>query len=127
MPGVTDTVVGYTGGSTEWPTYQSIGDHSEALRITFDPERLSFDEILEAFFEQHAPMPLAFTGTQYRSAVFYHTEAQRLAAERVRAAVRPSVSKHAALIAAGSFYAAEDYHQRFIEKQSAAFGSQARV
>jgi len=118
---VTKTVVGYTGGSTEWPTYAAIGDHTEALRITYDPTLTSFEAMLRCFFSEHNPMPMAFTGCQYRSAIYYHTEEQMLIAERLRAEIRPSISKNAAIISAGTFYRAEEYHQSWVAKSTGGF------
>lgn len=117
---MTETVVGYTGGSIEWPTYKSIGDHTEALRVAFDPNLISVEQLLKVFWAEHQPMPMAFTGSQYRSAVYYHTEEQRLIAERLRAQIKPTLSKHTALQAAGDFYRGEEYHQKWIAKQSRA-------
>jgi peptide-methionine (S)-S-oxide reductase len=117
MPGVTATTVGYTGGSTEWPTYDAISDHTEALMVTFDPTLTNYEQMIRCFLNDHNPMPLAFTGCQYRSAIFYHTEEQRLIAERLRLEIRPSISKNAALFPAGRFYRAEEYHQSWIAKQ----------
>lgn len=118
MPGVVETVVGYCGGSTPNPSYKAISDYTEAIRVTFDPTVTTFEALLTRFLEDHQPMPMAFTGLQYRSAVYYHTEEQRLIAERLRAKIRPSLSKNAALLEAGDFYRAEDYHQHWIAKQS---------
>ena len=71
-----DTTVGYTGGTTADPTYQSMGDHTEALRVTFDPRVLPLDTILRTFWKEHTPMPKSF-GMQYRSAIFAHVSAHR--------------------------------------------------
>jgi len=119
LPGVKDTVVGYCGGtSPDNPTYKEIGDFTEALRVEFDPNVITFEELLRIFWEEHSPMPRAFTGTQYRSAIFCHTEEQRLVADRLRQELRPSISKHTDLESAGDFFRAEEYHQHFITKQS---------
>lgn len=120
-PGVLETVVGYTGGSTPFPTYQSIGDHTEALRITFDPRKLPIKTLICQFWKEHDPAPSYF-GRQYRSALFYHSDSQLEAAEDVRKlliADSPFASKveNTALEPAGPFYRAEEYHQRFLEKQ----------
>ena len=117
-----DTVVGYTGGTTPSPTYEKIGNHTEALRITFDSRILPMEKVLREFWNLHEPMPLSFTGTQYRSAVFVHGDAQRLVAEHVRQTLRgdspfASPSDLTAIEPAGDFYRAEDYHQRFLAKQ----------
>ena len=120
MPGVLDTVVGYTGGTTPDPTYDSIGDHTEALRVTFDPRLLPMEAILHSFWEQHTPMPLSFTGTQYRSAIFTHGQAQRHVVDHVKQTLADRYDDQLALTAvepAGPFYRAEGYHQRFLNKQ----------
>ena len=77
-------MVGYTGGTTPDPTYRSIGDHTEALRVTFDPQLVSFEQILLKFWEEHDPMPFTFTGSQYRSAVWHHTPTQEAVVNAVR-------------------------------------------
>lgn len=111
-----DTVVGYTGGTTESPTYQSIGDHTEALRVTFDQRTLPLEELLEAYWKGHTPMPMAFTGTQYRSAIFVHSQSQRAVAEHVRTTLSEASTykqgyELTALEKAGPFYRAEEYHR----------------
>mmetsp|Transcript_37888 Transcript_37888/g.64926 ORF Transcript_37888/g.64926 Transcript_37888/m.64926 type:complete len:135 (-) Transcript_37888:557-961(-) len=126
LPGVIDTVVGYTGGSTPYPTYAAISDHTEALRVTYDPSRVSFSDILVMFWDEHQPMPASMAGTQYRSAIFVHTERQLAEVEAVRAKLQgqspfaTSVDL-TAVEPASSFYRAEEYHQRFIAKQMGAW------
>ena len=127
--GVLGTVVGYCGGTTPSPTYESIGDWTEALRVTFDPQRLTLEEVLRMFWSEHQPMPLAFTGTQYRSAIFCHDDEQMAVAENVRSALRPDGTPFSspldltALERAGDFYRAEEYHQRWLAKQRGAFAT----
>jgi peptide methionine sulfoxide reductase msrA/msrB len=128
IPGVLATRVGYTGGKTPNPTYRDVsrGDtgHAEAIEVVFDPARLSYEELLRYFFRMHDPTTRNRqgndVGTQYRSAIFYHDEEQRRVAERVQAEVgrsgkwpRPIVTE---IVAAGEFYPAEDYHQKYLEK-----------
>ena len=115
-------MVGYTGGTTEWPTYESIGDHTEALRVTFDQRILPIEAVLQKFWMDHQPMPLSFTGTQYRSAIFYHGDSQKRVAEYVRSSLGgespfSNPSDLTLLAPAGPFYRAEEYHQRFLAKQ----------
>ena len=124
--GVLETVVGYTGGTTENPTYDNMGDHTEALRVTFDPRILPPELVLRLFWTGHTPLPLSFTGAQYRSALFYHTEHQRIFAEVVRKLMEregggllASQLELTALEPAGPFYRAEEYHQQFLRKQRA--------
>lgn len=128
-PGVLETDVGYVGGSVPNPTYQDVktgrSGHAEAVRVVFDPSKISFETLLEEwFFRMHDPTTLNRQGndigTQYRSAIFYTTAEQREAAFRVKTRVdtskkwsRPVVTE---VIAAGEFTLAEDYHQDYLEK-----------
>ena len=114
--------MGYSGGTTDSPTYERIGDYTEALRVTFDPRKITLDALLRMFWREHEPMPKSFTGTQYRSAIFYHGESQKHVAEYVRSELTgdtPFAKSHelTAIEPAGPFYRAEDYHQRFLAKQ----------
>ena len=124
MPGVIDTEVGYTGGNVANATYQNHDGHAEAVKITFDPNRISYEEILEFFFKLHDPTTLNRqgndVGTSYRSAIFVHDDAQRQAAERVKAKVdksgawkRPVVTE---IVDAKEFWTAEEYHQDYLKK-----------
>ena len=127
IPGVLETRVGYAGGKTKNPTYRDVsrGDtgHAETVEVVFDPSRISYDELLRYFFRMHDPTTANRqgndVGTQYRSAIFYHDEAQREAAERVKAEVersgkwkRPIVTE---IVPAGEFTEAEDYHQKYLQ------------
>jgi methionine-S-sulfoxide reductase len=129
VPGVIDTEVGYTGGWLENPRYEdthhSQSGHAEAVRITFDPSVLSFEELLEHwFFRLHDPTTLNRqgndVGTQYRSAIFPQTEEQRAIAERVIAHVEESGKWKRPITTsiepAGTWYDAEDYHQDYLRK-----------
>jgi len=124
MPGVVDTEVGYTGGNVANATYQNHEGHAEAIKITYDPARVSYDEILEYFFKLHDPTTLNRQGndigTSYRSAIFVHDDEQRQAAERVKAKVdksgawkRPVVTE---IVPAKEFWTAEAYHQDYLQK-----------
>jgi peptide methionine sulfoxide reductase msrA/msrB len=128
QPGVLDTRVGYTGGTTVNPAYAEVRTgatgHAEAIEITFDPARTSFAAILAFFFRIHDPTTANRQGndigSQYRSAIFIHTPEQREAAERVKAEVEASgfwpgkvVTE---VVPAGPFYPAEDYHQKYLVK-----------
>ncbi|HVF66222.1 MAG TPA: peptide-methionine (S)-S-oxide reductase MsrA [Pyrinomonadaceae bacterium] len=128
LRGVSRVVSGYAGGHVESPTYREVCDgttgHAEVVQITFDPSAVSYKELLEVFFTIHDPTTLnrqgGDVGTQYRSAVFYHTPEQRETAEQViaeMAAARvwdsPIVTEVAPL---DKFYPAEDYHQDYFEK-----------
>ncbi len=129
IPGVLDTEVGYTGGSTAKPTYEDVHTgrtgHAEAIRITFDPAKVSYEELLEKwFFRMHNPTTKNQQGndigTQYRSAIFVTSPAQREVAERVKKRVDASGKWRAPVVTeiveAGAFTQAEDYHQKYLEK-----------
>ncbi len=124
LPGVTDTEVGYTGGNVAHATYQNHEGHAEAIEITFDPAKTSYQEILEFFFTIHDPTTLNRqgndVGTSYRSAIFVHNDEQRQIAERVKAKVdksgawkRPVVTE---IVPAKEFWTAEAYHQDYLQK-----------
>jgi peptide-methionine (S)-S-oxide reductase len=114
MHGVKRTMVGYMGGKTSSPTYRAMGDHSEAIRIDFDPDAVSYETLLESFWGQHTPTHPGFS-RQYRSAVFTCGAEQEHAARavKVRLEAQRNVTLHTALEPAGSFYPAEDYHQKY--------------
>lgn len=128
LPGVLDTKVGYTGGATENPTYKDVKTgatgHAEAIRLSFDPAKISYREILEFFFRIHDPQTLNRQGndigTQYRSAIFYLTpEQQRIAEETVADFVEAGVFPNGVvteIAAAGPWYDAEGFHQDYLEK-----------
>ncbi len=125
LKGVTDVVSGYAGGDVPEPSYQAVctgrTGHAETIQITFDPERVSFRELLEVFFTIHDPTTLnrqgADVGTQYRSAIFYHNPEQKAVAEAVIQALtaeglwdHPIVTQ---VVPFSIFYPAEDYHQEY--------------
>lgn len=129
LPGVIDVTVGYLGGRTPNPTYHDVCSgqtgHAEAVQIRYDPARISYEALLDAFWAIHDPTTMnrqgPDVGSQYRSAVFYHSEAQRAAAEASKSRqevgrrfTRPIVTE---IVEATTFYPAEDYHQRYFEKQ----------
>jgi methionine-S-sulfoxide reductase len=128
IPGVEKTVVGYTGGALKLPTYEDVKKgttgHAEAVQITFDPSKLSYEALLKEFFRMHDPSTLNRqgndVGSQYRSAIFYHSPEQKLAAEKVKALVekngywkKPVVTS---ITEASAFFPAEDYHQDYLQK-----------
>jgi peptide methionine sulfoxide reductase msrA/msrB len=131
-PGVLSTVTGYTGGQTVDPTYEDVCSgrtgHAEAVRLTFDPAVISYEGLVRRFFEIHDPTQVNGQGpdhgAQYRSAIFYHDEKQRETAEKVMAELRVSGGYQKPLAtelsAAGPFYRAEDYHQKYFEKHGIA-------
>ncbi|MBV8370862.1 MAG: peptide-methionine (S)-S-oxide reductase MsrA [Candidatus Eremiobacteraeota bacterium] len=127
IPGVLDAEAGYTGGTTENPSYRDVCSdrtgHAEAVRVTFDADKVSYDTLLDAFWSLHDPTQVnrqgPDVGTQYRSAVFYNDETQRLAAEASKARAQAKFPRPIAtqIVPAQPFYRAEDYHQRYLEKQ----------
>lgn len=130
IPGVLDAVSGYTGGRTENPSYRQVcghgTGHAEAVQVTFDPQRVSYEQLLNAFWQIHDPTQLnrqgPDVGDQYRSAIFtYSPEQQRAAiASRDREQTkykRPIVTQ---IVEAPRFWPAEEYHQRYFEKNGGA-------
>ena len=111
--------MGYTSGSTPAPTYDALGDHTEALQIEFDETVVSYEALLEEFWDLHAPN----TGSrQYRSAVFYHDDEQRECARRVQERLRSGGKRYVrdtAIEAASEFFPAEAIHQKYREKLAA--------
>lgn len=108
------TRVGYAGGSTENPTYQRIGDHSETIEIEYDPAAISYEELLAAFWGGHSPSrPSA--SRQYASMIFYHSEEQRERAisARTAEAERLGTRLYTEIVPFERFYMAEDYHQKY--------------
>ena len=132
LNGVTATAVGYTGGGFEDPSYEDVctggTDHAEAVRVEFDPARISYQDLLELFWQVHDPTQLnrqgADVGTQYRSAIFFHDPEQEAAARASKAALdsaaRPGAPVATEITPAPRFWMAEDYHQRYLEKRGAA-------
>jgi peptide-methionine (S)-S-oxide reductase len=130
LPGVYSTSVGYAAGHTPNPTYEEVctglTGHNEVVRVIYDPQRISYDELLRAFWESHDPTQGMRqgndVGTQYRSGIYWHDEAQRAAAERSAAAYgeRLRQAGYAAIsteiLPAAEFYYAEDYHQQYLAK-----------
>jgi len=127
LRGVEKVVSGYTGGTVKNPAYQEVcagtTGHAEAVEVTFEPKTISYDDLLEIFFALHDPTTKdrqgADIGTQYRSAIFYHSDDQKRRAEamierlnRERIFPAPIVTE---VVPAAAFYPAEDYHQRYFE------------
>jgi len=127
IPGVLDVEVGYPGGRTANPTYRDVctdtTGHAEAVRVTFDADAVSYETLLDAFWTLHDPTQLnrqgPDVGTQYRSAILYADEAQRTAAEtsKDRAQTRFARPIMTQILPEAPFFRAEDYHQRYLEKQ----------
>jgi peptide-methionine (S)-S-oxide reductase len=132
VPGVLGTRAGYTGGSVPNPSYEQVcghrTGHAEAVEVDYDPARVSYDELLTVFWEEHDPTQLnrqgPDVGDQYRSAIFVHDDEQEAAAQASKARLaqsdrfrRPIVTQ---IAAAPTFYPAEDYHQQYLEKRGLA-------
>jgi peptide-methionine (S)-S-oxide reductase len=132
VEGVVDTRVGYTGGHVEQPSYRQVctgrTGHAEAVEVAFDPERVSYDRLLDVFWDVHDPTTLnrqgPDVGTQYRSAIFFHTPEQEEAAiaskqrlEAERRFRKPIVTE---ITPASTFWPAEDYHQQYLVKRGMA-------
>ncbi len=127
LDGVISAVSGYTGGQVKNPTYKEVctGEtgHAECLQITYDPAKISFDELLEVFWQTHDPTTLnrqgADVGTQYRSGIFYHNEMQKERAEKYKAELNKSGAFDNPVVTEITpftvFYPAEDYHQQYFE------------
>ncbi|MGA9779677.1 MAG: peptide-methionine (S)-S-oxide reductase MsrA [Limisphaerales bacterium] len=132
IPGVITTTVGYTGGTTPNPTYETVctgkTGHAEAVQVIFDPAKLSYEELLNRFFSVHDPTSPRHPGdgvkTQYRSAIFYHGEEQRRIAERVKEKISQSGKWTDPVVTeitpATEFYPAEAYHQDYLQRISGA-------
>ena len=132
IPGVEDAIVGYAGGKTENPTYKEVctdkTGHAEVVQVTFDPAKVSFEQLLQAFWSMHDPTQLnrqgPDVGTQYRTAIFFHSPEQAAVAKKSREALeasgklkRPIATE---ITPAGKFYRAEEYHQKYLQKRGAA-------
>jgi len=127
VPGVLRTISGYTGGKAENPTYNQVVSgstgHTEAVEITFDPSKVSYQKLLDVFWRNHDPLAkdrqCCDTGNQYRPAIFFHGEEQQKLAEETRKAVQAKFAPrvvHTEVAKAEKFYPAEDYHQDYYEK-----------
>lgn len=130
--GVKATAVGYMGGKSENPTYEEVCSgktgHAEVVQVEYDPAQVNYDELLAVFWRNHDPTQLnrqgPDVGTQYRSAIFYHSEAQKEAAIASKSTLDNSVKYKkpivTEIIPARNFYKAEDYHQQYLEKRGLA-------
>jgi len=138
IPGVTRTSVGYTQGHVKDPTYRQVCSgttgHVEALQLDFDPNVVSYEELLDVFWERHNSTTLNRqgndVGTQYRSGIYYHSEAQKEIAEKSKSAqIDAGVPVVTEILKATTFYDAEEYHQKYLEKggQCAAKGDTTAI
>jgi peptide-methionine (S)-S-oxide reductase len=129
LPGVTTTAVGYTGGKTNNPTYREVctdtTGHAEVVELEFDPKLITYRDLVQFFFKIHDPTTLNRQGpdygSQYRSAIFYHNEQQKEEAEIIKNELNASgkLSRPIAtqIVPASQFYKAEEYHQKYFQKQ----------
>ncbi len=130
-PGVTSTAVGYAGGTLNNPTYEQVctgrTGHAEVVQVEFDPEQVSYEQLLQVFWENHNPTQLnrqgPDIGTQYRSAIFYHSPEQKEIAEASKQQLEASGQFNRPIVtqieAASEFYRAEEYHQQYLAKRGA--------
>ena len=126
LKGVVKTEVGYTGGGVEKPTYKDVCSdetgHAEAVLVEFDPSKISYEELLAAFWKMHDPTQMnrqgPDVGTQYRSVIFYLDDKQKKTAEKSKAELQKKFSKKVVteIVPAGGFYRAEEYHQDYYKK-----------
>ena len=128
IPGVLSTAVGYLGGTYENPTYHDVctgrTGHAEVVQVDYDPSRITYDDLLTVFWENHDPTTLnrqgPDVGTQYRSAIFYHDDEQKKVAEAVKEKFNKSGRFKKPIVTeitkASQFYVAEDYHQKYLVK-----------
>jgi len=132
VPGVLDAAVGYSGGRTENPSYQDVctdtTGHAEVVQVTFDPAKLSYEQLLDVFWTIHDPTQVNRQGPdygkQYRTAIFFHSPEQEAEAKKSKQALeasgklrRPVATE---ITAASPFWRAEEYHQRYLDKRGAA-------
>lgn len=132
IDGVTATTVGYSGGNTASPTYKEVctdtTGHAEVVQVEYDPDRVSYETLLDTFWSNHDPTQLnrqgPDVGTQYRSAIFYHDDEQKTAAaaskEKLESSERSGRPIVTEIIEAQEFYRAEDYHQQYLENRGLA-------
>lgn len=129
IKGVKSTAVGYMGGTLKDPTYEDVctdrTGHAEIVQVEFDPAQVSYADLLQVFWENHDPTTLnrqgPDVGTQYRSAIFYHSPEQKTAAEASKEALQGSGKYRKPIVTeitpAGDFWRAEEYHQQYLEKR----------
>lgn len=116
MPGVIRTRVGYAGGTTEHPTYHSIGDHSETIQIDYNPDLVTYSELLDVFWSSHNPSTRSFS-RQYRSIIFFHNDRQQRLALETKQREQAKRSVYTEIVPFSEFFLAEDYHQKYYLRQ----------
>jgi peptide-methionine (S)-S-oxide reductase len=130
LPGVVETSVGYEGGVTDNPTYEDVCSHTtkhaEVVQVTYDPEKISYEKLLEIFWHNHNPTTRnrqgPDIGDQYRSVIFYHSDEQQKLAELSKQALEESKRFSSPIVTsiepAQTFYKAEEYHQQYLAKNN---------
>jgi peptide-methionine (S)-S-oxide reductase len=133
LPGVISTTSGYTGGNTKNPTYEEVSaghtGHTEAVEVVYDPARITYEQLLDVFWKNIDPITpnrqFCDVGSQYRSAIFYHQDEQKVLAEKSKRAIESSGRFDKPIVTeihpAGPFYRAEDYHQDYYKKNPIRF------
>jgi peptide-methionine (S)-S-oxide reductase len=131
VPGVIEVFSGYSGGRSENPSYRDVctdtTGHAEVVQVTYDPAKVSYEQLLDVFWKIHDPTQVNRQGpdfgTQYRTAIFFHTPEQEAAARKSKQALETSGGLHRPIATeispAGPFWKAEEYHQRYLEKRGA--------
>jgi peptide-methionine (S)-S-oxide reductase len=132
LPGVVSAISGFTGGTKKNPTYEEVSSggtgHFESVEVTFDPSKISYEKLLSIYWENIDPLTpygqFCDNGEQYRTAIFVHDDAQRKAAEASKAKVEEGLKGKVVtfILAASTFYPAEDYHQKFAKKNPFRYG-----
>jgi len=127
IPGVVDTAVGYLGGHTKNPTYKDVCSdetgHAEVVQVTYDPAKVNYEQLLDVFWSSHDPTTInrqgPDIGTQYRSAIFFHSPEQERIARASREKIQPKLRRPIVteITAATTFYRAEEYHQKYLAKR----------
>lgn len=121
MKGVLRTRVGYAGGTHKDPVYHRLGDHSETIEVTYDPSMISYEQLLQVFWEGHEPTVRSWS-RQYMSIIFVHSEAQRRLAVETKAREEAERGRkiHTEIVSVREFYPAEDYHQKYYVRRYSA-------
>lgn len=135
VPGVKSTVVGYSGGHYDNPSYRDVCSgktgHAEVVQVTYDPDEISYEDLLRVFWETHDPTAVERQGSnvdgQYRSAIFFHTEEQEQAAKKSKEKLEQSGRFQQPIVTqiapVSTFFRAEDYHQQYLAKRSVEVGN----
>jgi peptide-methionine (S)-S-oxide reductase len=128
LKGVYRTRVGYAGGTLKDPTYQRLGDHTETFQVDYDPEQITYAELLEIFWESHSPTSRSWS-RQYKPVIFYHSTDQEKLAEASKTVLEKELKGkiYTEIRPLEQFYAAEDYHQKYYLQMHAEFTRELRA